>query len=133
MLGDKVVSLIGRVQHGQKRGSEFGFPTANLVCELPEEITFGVYLSKVSVEAGEPIFALTNIGFHPTVGSSDFPLVESYLLEKTGDLYGKIIEVHLLEFLRGEKEFNSIAELKKQISFDVETANDLIALYKKSV
>jgi riboflavin kinase/FMN adenylyltransferase len=111
--------LQGRVARGVGRGVKLGFPTANLEIEaehaLPPD---GVYVSQAYInDRSYP--SVTNIGKRPTFGTSE-RLVEVYLLDYDGELYGRKLEVDILERLRGEKKFDSAEELKKQIAQDVE-------------
>jgi riboflavin kinase/FMN adenylyltransferase len=111
-------SLYGRVVPGARRGIELGFPTANLDVEpgqaLPAE---GVYISQAHIDdRAHP--AMTNIGKRPTFGGSEH-LVEVYLVDYHGDLYGQELAVDIIERLRDEKKFDTPEELKKQIAEDV--------------
>ena len=60
---------------------------------------------------------VTNVGVKPTVGS-DGPLAETYIMDFSGDLYGKIVEVYFFRFVRPEQKFSSIDQLKAQIAAD---------------
>lgn len=103
---------------GDKRGRTIGFPTVNQ--KYPEElvkIKFGVYKTCVLVEEKEYI-GITNIGIRPTY-ESDFVISETYILDFSGDLYGKKLKIIPLEFLREEKKFSSLKALKKQIDEDL--------------
>ena len=95
-----------------------GFPTANL---LPPSIKrlprFGVYASQVVLE-GKIYQGVTNIGRKPTVEGENPVGVETFLFDWSGDIYGKSIEVQLLSFIRPEKKFGSLEELKEQIAQD---------------
>ena len=112
------LTLTGTVQTGKQLGRTIGIPTANLF--LPEGLIvpkFGVYATKVVV-GGKEYAAITNIGTRPTV-SGQGVTVESYLLDFDGDLYGKEITVAFCDFLRPEKKFDSLEELKAQIAADI--------------
>ena len=114
--------LEGAVIHGKHLGRKIGIPTANML--LPEETVipcFGVYASRVN---GTP--AVTNIGIRPTLEDGETPTVESRLLDFSGDLYGKTIKVELLHYLRPEKKFSSVEELKEQIQLDTEKTKTLL-------
>lgn len=114
MLG-RPYAVSGMVIEGRKLGRELGFPTANIDLgdlQTPRE---GVWA--VEVEAfGKGV---ANLGHRPTVRGSG-RLLEVHLLDFNGDLYGKTIKVRFGEFLRAEKTFNTLDELKLQISRDVE-------------
>jgi riboflavin kinase/FMN adenylyltransferase len=117
MLG-RPYSLSGCVIHGDARGRTMGFPTANLdltnsTFAIPKS---GVYAGIVSTE-GKRYEALVNVGSNPTFGANDMRL-EAHLLDFDGDLYGKTITAELYSFVRGEKAFENVEALKKQIMAD---------------
>lgn len=102
---------------GDHRGRLLGTPTINQY--LPEKLTvpaFGVYVSEVYLD-GKCYMGVTNIGVRPTFGLSNVRS-ETYILDFNGDLYGKCIELSLLEFVRPEMKFASFDELKEQIKKD---------------
>jgi riboflavin kinase/FMN adenylyltransferase len=111
--------LQGRVVPGAGRGVKLGFPTANLEIEAEQALPpDGVYVSQASID-DRSYFSLTNIGRRPTFGRGE-RLVEVLLLDGERDLYGRELEIDILERLRGEKKFNNAEELKEQIARDVE-------------
>ena len=109
--------LSGVVVEGKQLGRTLGFPTANL--PLPGGILVpkcGVYATKVTV--GENVYpAVTNVGIRPTVKGKGVN-AECHLLDFAGDLYGKEITVAFYDFLRPEQKFDSLEELKAQITAD---------------
>lgn len=115
-------SVVGGVVHGDAMGRRLGWPTINM--DLINELlpSFGVYRSLARVEGGEPLPAVTNVGLRPTLHSDSQPTLESHLLDFDGDLYGRSVEIGLLDRLRGERRFGSVTELKEQIARDVEEA-----------
>ncbi len=111
--------LTGTVVPGQQLGRRLGIPTANL--RLPEGLTvpkFGVYACRVRVE-GEVYPAVTNVGTRPTVEGQGIT-VEPWILDFSGDLYGKDITLEFRYFLRPEQKFNSLEELKQEIHRNAE-------------
>jgi len=117
--------LHGRVIAGARRGVELGFPTANLDISpqqaLPAE---GVYVSRVHIDdQAHP--AMTNIGQRPTFGESQ-RVVEVYLLDYHGDLYGQELTVDITERLRDEIKFDTPEQLKKQIAEDVKRGKAIL-------
>lgn len=117
--------LSGTVVSGQKLGRTMGIPTANL--QLPGELmtpSFGVYACIAMVD-GHRYVAVTNIGTRPTV-SGEGVTVEPWILDFSGDLYGKEITLEFHKFLRPEKKFDSLAELKTQIQQDAAEAYRLL-------
>ena len=108
----------GEVVHGDRRGRELGYPTANLI---PDERLVcpghGVYVAR----AGEACAAV-NVGVRPTFGMGLSLLVEAYLLDFDADLYGEALRLDFLCRLRGERRFDSAAELVAQMTLDVARA-----------
>ena len=117
-LAGRSFSLRGHVVAGAGRGVALGFPTANLDIgpeqALPAD---GVYASWVSID-GETFPSLTNIGTSPTFGDNR-RAVEVYIVDYESDLYRREIVIEFVERLRGERKFDSIEELKRQIAEDV--------------
>lgn len=124
MLG-RVWSVNGVVTEGRKVGRTIGFPTANLTLGPLVEPRQGVYATLTIVE-GKLYGSVSNFGRRPTVGS-DAPLLETYLFNFEGDLYGREIEVAFIEFLRDEKKFDGLGPLKAQIAEDCERAQQILA------
>jgi riboflavin kinase/FMN adenylyltransferase len=95
-----------------------GFPTINqLIPPSQVKVRYGVYLSEVTIK-GVKHRGLTNVGMKPTVDYNGSPLLETYISDFSGDLYGKKIRVHLLKYIRPEEHFDSIEALKKQMEAD---------------
>jgi riboflavin kinase/FMN adenylyltransferase len=113
----------GEVVPGDQRGRELGFPTANLVPD-PKLASpgHGVYACRV----GEHLAAV-NVGVRPTFGADLHPLVEAYVLDFEGDLYGQWLTVEFIARLRGEERFGSVEELVAQMRRDVERTRELLA------
>ena len=119
--------LSGTVVSGRKLGRSLGIPTANL--RLPEGVVtprFGVYACRVKIE-GKFYAAVTNIGNRPTVGGHHVT-VEPWILDYSGDLYGETIRLEFFDFIRPEKKFDSLEELKAAIHADAETVRKQIIL-----
>ena len=125
MSREALAVLKGEILHGQGRGRGLGFPTANIRLSFAGSIPLGVYFSCVVAEDGKRHFAVTNVGVHPTVGSLEKPVAEAHLLGVAEDLYGRVIEIELISFLRPEQEFSSVEELKAQVKKDIERARTL--------
>lgn len=107
-----------QVVDGDKRGRHIGAPTINQ--KIPEGLVlpkFGVYMSKTTV-GGETYLSMTNVGVRPTIYENDAPSFETHILDFSGDLYGKYIEVSLFSYLRPEKKFDSLVQLEQQIKID---------------
>lgn len=112
-------SVSGIVAHGKKLGRRLGMPTVNLLPEREKLLPpYGVYFSEVSV--GERVYkGITNIGCKPTVNDEKQTGVETYLYDFAQDIYGREITVRLFSFLRPERKFASVEELKKQMAADI--------------
>ena len=124
MLG-RYFSVSGEVVTGMERGRVLGFPTANLDVDseqaLPED---GVYATLTRL--GDKLYqSVTNIGVKPTFGGTD-RMVEAFILDFTGDLYGQKMTVEFVERLRSEIKFAGPEELTAQIKKDVERARTIL-------
>lgn len=123
MLG-RPYSIIGRVFHGDKRGRQLGFPTANVLLKRRVSPISGVYV--VEVKTVEHCFyGVANIGSRPTVSGIRQQL-EVHIFNFNEDIYGQTIEVVMLKKLRDEIKFSSLDDLKKQISQDSEQAKAFV-------
>jgi riboflavin kinase/FMN adenylyltransferase len=116
LLGDPFV-VSGEVVHGDQRGRTLGYPTANLVPD-PAFATpgHGVYATLANRE----VPAATNVGVRPTFVTGRGELIEAFLIDWSGDLYGTTLELTFVERLRGERRFDSVDELVVQMGRDVE-------------
>ncbi|HEV3178044.1 MAG TPA: riboflavin biosynthesis protein RibF, partial [Stellaceae bacterium] len=119
----------GRVEMGDQRGRTIDFPTANLRLGDYLRPAGGVYAVRVLVEEEAPPRwrdGVANLGTRPTVGGTDLRL-EAHLFDFAGDLYGKHIQVALVEHLRPERKFAGLDELKAQIAADAAQARAILA------
>jgi riboflavin kinase/FMN adenylyltransferase len=111
----------GEVVQGDRRGRELGMPTANIV---PDDHLacpgHGVYAARAN---GHP--AAVNVGVRPTFETGRGLLVEAYLIDFSGDLYGETLRIAFLERMRGEKRFESVDALVAQMRLDVDRARDI--------
>ena len=117
--------LSGTVVPGKQLGRRLGIPTANL--RLPEgtvNLKHGVYACRCRLE-GRDWAAVTNIGLRPTV-SGEGVTVEPWILDWTGDLYGKEITLEFLTFLRPEEKFGSLEALKAAIHADAQKTRHIV-------
>ena len=119
-------SLKGEVVNGNAIGRTIGFPTANLNINQDYKLIpkNGVYLIRTVLE-GKKVYGMMNIGVKPTLKSKDTS-IEVNLFEWGGDLYGKVIEVFILHYIREEKKFDSLIKLGNQIKLDKKTCIKLI-------
>jgi riboflavin kinase / FMN adenylyltransferase len=115
----------GPVVEGDQRGRELGFPTANLVPDDRLAIPgHGVYAAFAN---GVP--AAVNVGIRPTFESGRGLLVEAYLIDFEGDLYGRTLRIAFIARLRGERRFPGVDELIAQMHRDVDEARELCASF----
>lgn len=122
LLGEPY-TIYGTVVHGNHIGGTLlGFPTANILPPPEKHLPpFGVYVSRVLVD-GRYYGGVSNIGRKPTIQGENPVGVETFIMGLEADLYGKLIEVQLLNFERPEHKFDSLEELKAQIAKDKEYA-----------
>ncbi len=112
-------SFTAEVIKGDGRGTNLGFPTINQ--KFPENLTtlkFGVYKTEISID-GKTFKGITNIGNRPTF-PTDYIICETFIMDFSGDLYGKNIKITPKEFLREEKKFSNKEELSAQVLSDIE-------------
>lgn len=119
----------GPVVHGEKRGRDLGFPTANMGLEGLHLPRFGVYAVWVDVLTGPQAGTYrgaASLGVRPMFGVN-MPNLETYLLDFTGDLYGQHLSVALVEFLRPELRFDGLPALVAQMDADCARARAVLA------
>lgn len=116
----------GEVVHGKKIARELGFPTANIKISKRIYPQNGIYGARVKIE-GEDFFrdGVVNIGVNPTLKPGE-KTVEVNILDFDQFIYGKIVTIELIKYLREEKKFNSIEELKENIANDIKTWRKII-------
>lgn len=112
--------ISGKVVEGKKLGKSIGFPTANIVLDDTKlAIKNGVYVTFTIIE-GVLYKCITNLGKQPTV-DGDSIVVETYIDGFSGDLYDKVLMVYFVEYLRDIYKFESVIELQKQLTKDLES------------
>lgn len=121
----------GRVEHGDARGRQLGFPTANIALGEFLEPKLGVY-AVMAIDDNDPtggwIKGVANLGRRPTVGGTRVQF-EVHLFDFSGDLYGKHLRVALIDFIRPEMKFDGLDALKAQIAADSTEARQRLADY----
>jgi riboflavin kinase/FMN adenylyltransferase len=120
-------AIEGVVQNGDARGRELGYPTANLVLGDYQRPRYGIYAVRVTLDDGAEHPGVANLGVRPTFDPPQ-ELLETHLLDYSGDLYGWRMEVALHAFIRPEQKFDSIAALVAEMRRDEEAARKLLAL-----
>lgn len=113
------------VVHGDKRGRELGYPTANQDTGPYLRPPYGIYAVDVSVEDGPWRRGVANFGIRPMFRLQT-PLFETYIFDFSGDIYGKMVRVMPLAYLRGEAAFAGLEALKDQIKQDCAAARSVV-------
>lgn len=110
----------GEVMLGRQLGRTIGFPTIN---QLPGKDKllppYGAYETRVNI-AGKEYKGITNIGDNPTIAMDNNVTIETYIIDFEGDLYGKIVKVEFIRYIREQKKFEDVEELKRQLIQDKE-------------
>ena len=116
-LGDPF-TLEGVVVHGDKRGRELSYPTANIELQNKHKIIpkQGVYLIQSDID-NQVVYGMMNIGTKPTFDTTN-PSIEVHFFDWNGDLYDQTLQVKLLKWIREEQKFDSVEELQAQIHAD---------------
>ncbi|MCW5692124.1 MAG: bifunctional riboflavin kinase/FAD synthetase [Pseudolabrys sp.] len=112
--------ITGEVIHGEKRGRELGFPTANIRLDPSCQLKHGIYAVRADID-GQRVDGVASFGTRPMFDDGA-PLLEIFLLDYEGDLYGKSLDVAFIGWIRHEQKFPSIEALKKHMIADVAQA-----------
>lgn len=120
--------LSGEVRHGKGLGKTLGFPTVN-ISPAPGILlpAYGVYASKVTTQDGKTYLAATNIGVRPTVSDGEQVTVEGFLLDFDGDVYGQRVRLELSHRLRGERRFQSLEDLRREVQKNAQETREYFA------
>lgn len=124
LLGHKYF-VVGTVVHGQKLGRTLGFPTANVELEASNRLRHGIYAVRMVVD-GVTFDGVASWGRRPTVDNGA-PLLEVFLFDYSGDLYGKQVEIGFVEWIRGEEKFADLESLTARIRQDEAEARAILA------
>ena len=123
---DHPYRIIGKVEAGKQLGRTMGLPTANII---PDETKLlppnGVYRSVVVVN-NHRFHAISNVGVNPTVESGKQIKVETHIIDYKDYIYNEIVQVQFYDFIRPEKAFENVEELKKQINADIEKCREIV-------
>ena len=112
-------SIEGLVQKGRQMGKKIGFPTCNLDIKNYVIPKLGVYAVRIRIKNSNKILkGIANIGFRPTFNQKKI-LLEVHIFNFSGNLYNKVLTIDFIYFLRNEKKFKNINQLRKQISSDL--------------
>jgi riboflavin kinase / FMN adenylyltransferase len=118
-------SVSGTVIHGAKRGRELGYPTANIALSPGNGLRHGIYAVRMEID-GEPRAGVASFGRRPMFDNGA-PLLEVFVIDYAGDLYGKRVTVSFEAFLRGEARFDSLEALIRQMDADQAAARRILA------
>ncbi|WP_265564475.1 bifunctional riboflavin kinase/FAD synthetase [Sphingomicrobium arenosum] len=116
----------GPVVHGDKRGRELGWPTANMEMGQYLRPAYGVYATRVRLPDGSEHDAVSNLGVRPMFDPPK-ELLETFIFDWSGDLYGQEVEVQLHHYLRPEAAFHDMEALKRQMDNDGAEARRLLS------
>ena len=116
----------GRVEKGRQLGKKIGFPTCNIDIKNYKIPKIGVYAVKVSFKSKRKLKGIANIGYRPTFNQKKLVL-EVNIFNFSGNLYNKNLSIEFIEFIRGEKKFNGVLNLKKQIKEDCKKARAILS------
>jgi len=119
-------TLHGRVSHGDERGRTIGFPTLNLPLRRRAVSLRGVFAVRVTGLGAGPLPAVANLGVRPTVNGT-YPLLEVHVLDFSGQVYGRQVQVEFVQQLRDERRFDGLDALRAQIDLDVRAARLVFA------
>ena len=114
----------GEVIHGDKRGRDLGFPTANIKLDPSCGLKHGIYAVRVGI-GGKRYDGVANFGLRPMFDDGA-PLLEVFLFDFDGDLYGQTLDVAFIGWIRHEQKFDSVEALKRQIAADAAQARDVL-------
>ena len=129
LLGYRYMAC-GEVIHGKKLGRTLGFPTANMKIDGQAGLKHGIYAVRFRRQNGELHDGVASFGRRPTVDSDGAPLLETFLFDFSGDLYGETAFVSFYGFLRGEIKFEGLEALIEQMKHDDAEARALLASAK---
>ena len=122
--------LTGRVEHGQKLGRTIGYPTANLRVEEPLKLVpaRGIYAVWATTAAGTRHPGMLSIGVRPTVGNDLAQTIEVNLLDFSGDLYGQLLTLEFVAWLRAEEKYDGLGALTAQLALDARNTRAALAI-----
>lgn len=118
-------AIAGIVEPGDRRGREFGWPTANVALGDYQRPAYGIYAVRVTLDDGSEHDGVANLGIRPMFSPAR-ELLEAHLFDFDGDLYGRTIEVALIAYLRPEADLASLDELKAQMARDAAAARAIL-------
>ena len=127
-------SITGTVGHGLQNGREIGFPTANIE-NVPDELILphrGAYAVKITLESGEKLDGMANIGVRPTIETDGRQTIEVHLFDFGSDIYGQRATISFVKFLRTELKKDSFDELRRQLQADERASREILTAFDES-
>lgn len=132
----KAADMLGRNFHiktevvgGKQIGRKISFPTANQCFEKGSVIPArGIYATRCITESGMQYIGVTNVGVRPTVDENGSVNAETHILDFNSDIYGEVLKIEFIDFLRKEKKYSSLSELSDAIANDAKIAKELVRL-----
>lgn len=127
-------TLSDTVHSGYHLGTKLGTPTINMY--FPEGVLVpkhGVYATRVFLDDGQSFCAVTNVGVRPTVGENNKVNVESFLLNYSGNLYGRQVRLEFLSYIRPEQKYDTVELLGQQIKKDAMIAQEYFVKAKENI
>lgn len=122
-------TLEGTVRDGSKIGRTINFPTVNVPYKREcLSVKCGVYAVKIEID-GKEYRGISNVGYAPTVRTTGEIITETHILDFSGEVYNKYVKISLAEFIREEKKFNNIDELKEEINSNLKAAIKILEEY----
>lgn len=128
LMMERPYSVCGRVVHGDGRGRQLGFPTANIQLFRKKSPVRGVFAVTAAGISEQPVPGVANVGIRPTVGGEQRVILEVHLFDFDEDLYGKQVEIIFQQRIREERKFASFEQLTEQIGKDAQQARHLLAV-----
>ena len=134
---DRAAAILGRpfaiqaeVIHGDKRGREIGVPTANMALGDYMRPAYGIYATRTRLPDGRVVDGVSSLGVRPMFRTEE-PMLEAWLFDFDGDLYGQTLETELIAFLRPEAAFDGLDALKAQIDADARAARAVLTVLNR--
>ncbi len=122
---DRPYAITGEVVHGKKLGRTIGYPTANIALAPNTSLKMGIYAVRARL-GGQNLTGVASFGTRPTFDNGP-PLLEVFLFDFDGDLYGRELEVAFIAYLRAEMKFDGVDALVRQMDADSSAARRILA------
>jgi riboflavin kinase/FMN adenylyltransferase len=124
--------MSGKVVRGDRVGRRLGFPTANVDLRRRQSAVEGIFAVRVHGAGPKPLDAVASVGSRPTFNGTK-PLLEVYLFDFDGDLYGRYIHVDFIARLRDQVKYDDVADLIAQMHVDADNARSVLGAERNTV